>query len=217
MAKRVTKAEKIAKMSLESLGKLSGESGKKQLLSYARTLKSGYTRRVGSFKRKGLVSHAQISFEKSYPTGKQIPLNKMTRNQLLLEIARYSKFFNDQTSTEKGIRDINRQQDIRIFGANARGAPKMTMTSEEREAFWDFYEEFRNQYPEWSTQPFSESVQQNLADIMFKDPIFESMTFINRLEYAKKRFLDSIQTENIEDSPNVLLGRGANLKGAIHK
>lgn len=221
MAKRITKAEQIAKKSPEEFGRLSGKSGMKQLLSYARTLKSGYTRRVSSFNRKGLVSYAKISFENSYPKdAKQVPLTKMTRNQLLLEIARYSKFFNDQTSSEAGIRRINREQDKRIFGTDSRGHPLRTMTAKEREDYWDFYDEFRNQNPEWSTQPFSESVQHLLGD-MFRlnlkgklesgeEKYFNQMSFTEKLEFAKQRFIKSRREEIIEDTPNVYLGRRSN-------
>lgn len=208
MAKRITKAEKIAAMSPEELAKYKGLSGDKQLRSYLSTLRAGYKRRVGSFSRKGLVSYAQISFEKSAPNNlKGVPLTKMNRNQLLLEIARYSKFFNDVTSTEKGIRETNYAQDRRIFGTDYKGRPLYTMTQKEREEYWDFYDEFKNQFPEWSTQPFSESVQQSLAEAIFEDPDFENATFTQKLRIAREHFELLQDKESMEDGPNVLSGR----------
>ena len=120
MAKRKqTQAEKIASIPIEQIIKMSGKE-RKTLENYVRTLRGGYKRRVQSFARKGLTSHAQIAFEGTIPDKKPVQLTKMTRNQLILEFARYSKFFNDVTSSEAGIKKVNREQDIRIFGQDAK-------------------------------------------------------------------------------------------------
>lgn len=214
--KKLTKAEQIAKMSIEIFSKIKNdEAGRKDLIQYVRTLRSGYNRRVSSFKRKGLKSYAQMSLEKSVPNSiRNTPVNKLTRNQLILEIARYSKFFNDATSSESGIKEINRQQDIRIFGKDKRGRPLKTMTQEEREKYWDLYEEFRNMFPQWRTQPFSESVQQLLADALFHEDLdedsipFESKTLMEKLNILEKNMRERQTILNLEDVPNVLSGKG---------
>lgn len=206
----MTKAEKIAKIPIEKIMTAKKEDIDK-LRGYLRVLSSGYRRRVGSFRRKGLVSYAQISFEVSFPENiKGKPIKDLSRDQLILEIARYQHFFNSSTSSEKGIIKVNREQDKRIFGVDRRGRPLNTLSQEEREYFWNFYEEFKNQFPEWSTQPFSETVQQSLADSMINDPIFAKLNFMDKLKLARDKFLGQIQMQNLEDTPNVLSGRGAN-------
>lgn len=208
MAARVTKAEKIAKIPIEQISSIKKENID-TLRGYLRVLETGYKRRIGSFRRKGLISYAQISFEASYPDNiKKVPIKDLSRNQLILEIARYQHFFNSATSNEKGIIQVNREQDKRIFGTDKRGFPLKTMSQEEREFYWNFYDEFKNQYPEWSTQPFSETVQQSLADAVFSDHEFSKLDFIEKLILAREKFLKNISQQNIEDGPNVFSGRG---------
>lgn len=209
MAKKLTQAEKIAKISPEQLGYLKGESGKKKLISYLRTLRTGYNRRVGAFSRKGLTSYAQISLEKSSPASlRGVQLNKLTRNQLIFEIVRYQKFFNDATSSEAGIKKVNREQDARIFGTDKRGRPLNTMSQEEREEYWDFYDEFKAQNKEWSGQPYSETIQQSLADLIFSEPGFKSLSLAEKLKRAKHKFERDLIKTTVEDMPNVYSGRG---------
>ena len=142
--KKLTRAEQISNMPIGQVIKLSGKEGRKKLESYIKSLRFGYKRRVQSFKKKGFISHAQIALEGTLPPGKEVQLTKMTRNQLILEFARYSKFFQDVTSSEAGIKEVNRQQDIRIFGTDERGRPKRTMTDTERQKYWSLYEEYQN-------------------------------------------------------------------------
>lgn len=210
-SKRKTQAEKIAEIPIEQVAKLSGDIGIKELRKYVRTMRTGYTRRVQSFKRKGLKSYAQIALEKSVPKGKkQVELTKLTRNQLLLEFARYSKFFNDVTSSEAGIKLVNKKQDIRIFGATESGRPLRTMSNDERERFWDLYDEFLNQKPTSSSRFSSESIQQQLADLQFSDSGIgtDLNEFFNRIE----KELDKKKTEeNVKDEANIYSGIGLNV------
>ena len=210
--KRKTKAEKIAERPMEYINKLSGQEGRKELEGYVRQLRSSYKRRVGSFKRNGLVSYAQISFEDSTPPGRKVQLTKMSRNQLLLEYYRYAKFFNDETSSIEGIKRVNRQQDERIFGVNSRGLPKTQMTPEERSRYWRLYDEFKNQFPQWASQPYSEDEQKVLAQAMFGDDGFNKMTFVQKLERMEQLMQERQTLLNLEDVPNVLSGRGPRLK-----
>lgn len=200
MAKK-NKAQEIAEIPIEEIAKLS----KEQLIPYVKSLRYGYTRRVSSFKKKDLISHAQIAFEQSLTTKKPVQLTKLSRNQLLMEFARYSKFFKDKTSSEEGIKEVNREQDIRIFGADEKGNPLMTMTTQQRMDYWSAYEEFKNQYPQYAGQPYSESVQQSLADAVFDS---KSQSFTDLLANAKKRLEQKQEEVNLRSVPNVYSGRG---------
>lgn len=208
MAKRKqTQAEKIASIPIEQIIKMSGKE-RKTLENYVRTLRGGYKRRVQSFARKGLTSHAQIAFEGTIPDKKPVQLTKMTRNQLILEFARYSKFFNDVTSSEAGIKKVNREQDIRIFGQDAKGRPRRTMTDMERQKFWSLYEEYENQHPTASSRYGSESIQQQIADAMFDTQTIGGDNLIDFLDRVENRLAQKTMEENLRSVPNVYSGRG---------
>lgn len=208
MAKRKqTKSEKIASIPIEQIIKMSGKE-RKTLENYVRTMRQGYKRRVQSFARKGLTSHAQIAFEGTIPDKKPVQLTKMTRNQLILEFARYSKFFNDVTSSESGIKKVNREQDIRIFGQDAKGRPRRTMTDTERQKFWSLYEEYENQHPTASSRYGSESIQQQIADALFDTQSIVGDNLIDFLDRVENRLAQKNVEENLRSVPNVYSGRG---------
>lgn len=211
MAKRkLTKAEQIARIPWDEISKIKGdEEGLEQLRGYLKILRSGYSRRVASFNRKNLFSYANFSLLSNatymYSVKEIYGLN---RNKLLLEMARYIKFFNDQTSTEEGIKKVNREQDLRIFGADSRGRPLKTMTTQERFMYWTLYEEFERQYPIWVTQPYSDDTQKILAEAFFMDDEFNKMTFAEKMEYLHRKIEEERSVINLEDSPNAYSGRG---------
>lgn len=206
--KKMTQAEKISQIPIEDVVRLSGKEGRKQLEKYVSTLRAGYKRRVSSFQRKGLVSHAQIALEGTVPSTKPVQLTKMTRNQLVLEFARYSKFFQDKTSSEAGIKEVNKAQDIRIFGADQRGRPNRTMTDNERQKFWSLYEEYQNQQPTATSRYGSESIQQMIADAMFNTSGITGDNLVDFLDRVEARLAQKNLDENLRSVPNVYSGRG---------
>lgn len=205
--RRKTKSEQIASIPIEQITKMSGKE-RKTLEKYVRTLRQGYKRRIQSFARKGLISHAQIALEGTISNKKPVQLTKMTRNQLILEFARYSKFFNDITSSETGIKKVNREQDIRIFGQDSRGRPRRTMTDMERQKFWTLYEEYENQHPTASSRYGSESIQQQIADALFDTQSIGGENLIDFLDRVEQRLLQKTTEENLRSVPNVYSGRG---------
>lgn len=208
MAKRKqTQAEKIASIPIENITRMSGND-RKTIEKYVKTLRTGYKRRVQSFERKGLISHAQIALEGTIPDKKQVQLTKMTRNQLILEFARYAKFFNDVTSSEAGIKKVNREQDIRIFGQDEKGRPRRTMTDQERQKFWSLYEEYQNQQPAATSRYGSESIQQQIADAMFDNRSINGENLVDFLDRVEQRLAQHSMEENLRSVPNVYSGRG---------
>lgn len=205
--KKRTQAEKIAAIPIEDITKMSGKE-RKTLEKYVKTLRAGYKRRVQSFARKGLISHAQIALEGTIPDKKQVQLTKMTRNQLILEFARYAKFFNDVTSSEAGIKKVNREQDIRIFGKDEKGRPKRTMTDQERQKFWSLFEEYENQHPTATSRYGSESIQQQIADALFDAQSINSENLVDFLDRVEQRLAQHSMEENLRSVPNVYSGRG---------
>lgn len=214
----MTKAEQISKIPAEQLALLKGEIGMKTLRNYARTLQAGYKRRVSSFKRNNKVSYAQLAFENNMPklSKSTRKIKDMTRNQLLLEIARYSHFFNSVTSTIKGIDLVNKEQDSRIFGTFANGKPLSTMSTDEREEYWRLYDNFMNANPMFNITGTSEQVQKVLASVMFKDSKFQGMLDAERIDYLKKKLEDFRSEQEAEELKitgglgNVYSGKGPN-------
>lgn len=210
----MTKAEILAKTPYQEISKIKfDEKGRKKLIADVTALRSAYKRRVLSFKRNGLVSHAQIALEREIPRTKQVQLTEMTRNQLLLEFFRYATFFNSETSTAEGIKRLNREQDARIFGVDNKGRPRLTMSKEERILFWDTYEEYKNQFPADVNQQFSsEQTQQFIADAIFGKNSISSIGLADFLSQVRDRLQSNKEAEDIQDVPNTFSGRRDDFK-----
>lgn len=207
--KRKTKAEILSEKPLEEISKMMKPENIAQLRKDLTILRAGYRRRIGSFERKGLSSYAQIALERSIPEGSLRDIKKMSPNQLVLEYARYSKFFRDVTSNEKGIRDVNRMQDIRIFGADNRGNPLRTMTPEERESFWELYDEFKKQYKEDFSKYQSGRVMSMLGTMEFENGA-DSPDFLEQLNKLKEKLESEYQSRDRRSAQSVRRGRRNN-------
>lgn len=70
------------------------------------------------------------------------PTSKLKRVEAIAELQAYKKFFGAKSSAVSGAREIMREQDVRIFGADVSGRPLKRMTRKERENFWALYDEF---------------------------------------------------------------------------
>lgn len=205
--KKQTQAEKIASIPIEQITKMTSKD-RKALEKYVKTLRAGYKRRVQLFVRKGLVSHAQIALEGTIPDKKPVQLTKMTRNQLILEFARYAKFFNDVTSSEEGIKSVNRAQDVRLFGTDAKGRPKYSMSQEERTRFWQLYEEYQNQNPSKFVNYGYNTVQQAITEMTLSGSELTSDNLIVLMDKLDAILEKSYFEQNLGSVPNVYSGRG---------
>lgn len=212
MARKLTKAERIARIPDIQISKLKGDEGRKQLIQYVRTLQAGYKRRVASFLRQGEFSHAQYSLEESFTPGARGKISNMSMRQLHMEFARYAQFFKSETSTLEGIRKVNRQQDIRIFGVDEKtGRPLQNMSSEQRQEYWKLYDEYMNQHPEHFLA--SEQVQQILGSSQFL-PSNNSYDISKRIEEIRAELERQRNLEQIQRSvPNVFMGGGPFIPG----
>lgn len=210
MAKKLTKAEQLARRSHVEFSRIpNDEEGLKELRDYLKIFRSGYSRRVAAINRRGIYSYAQDALENSMPKEMMsVKLTELNRNQLLFQIAAYQKFFNDVTSTIQGIKKVNREQDARIFGTYKNGLPRKRMTEEQRKEFWRLYDEFRNQFPKWSTQPYSETTQQYIAKVMFNQEDFSLIDFTERLEILNLLLTEENEIIIPEDIPDVYTGAG---------
>lgn len=190
---RQTKAEKIANIDPNTIAKLGSEPGMKTLRNYVSSLRSGFLRRSQAIKRSGLYSYSLDKVGNIMTAGQ---IKHAGYHQLISEYYKLSDFFNSQTSTVQGIKSVNREQDIRFFGATKSGRPKRTMTNEERQEFWSLYAEYLNMYrSDASTKYASTVVQQQLADALFVDkiPTDNLVDFLRQTrEKVQEGILDSI-------------------------
>lgn len=204
---RLTKAEMISKIPIENIASKSGQAGTDELRAMVRTLMTGYKRRAASLDKRGLVSHAKISLESSLEGTTQRKIKDMTRNQLLLEFARYSKFFNDKTSSQRGIEEVNAEQDKRIFGTDGSGRPARSMDDMERRKFWAVYDEYNNLHPTGIAAFSSETIQKAIGRISLTGKDFNLMDSLNEVhEILEREYRD--RTDG--SVPNVFSGRGDN-------
>lgn len=207
MGRKMTLAEKYAMMPPEQISKMGGPEGRKQLEKILRTMRSGYSRRVSAFKRNDIVSYAQIAFEGAGGASKK-PIKKMSFNQIVHEISKYSSFFTSETSNVAGVKRVNREQDKRIFGEDARGRPVRTMTNEERDRYWSLYDEFKKQKKAEFYSSTSETVQQQLAEMSVdKFPSLQEM-----FDEMSKKLAEARDIASIEEWSDVYSGGGPFIK-----
>lgn len=197
-----TVAEKLARIPIEQVSKMSEEELKKNL----KKMEMGYKRRVQSFKKRGEVSYAQISLERAMVDKR--PISELTRNQAYLRYSLYAKFFNEITSTSKGIQTVNLEQDIRIFGADKRGRPISRMTNDQRERYWDLYDEFVNQKKADYAKYGSEYIQQTLASAIFGDEPISTRNLPLFLDAVAEKLKNEKKSDITGGTPNVYSGKG---------
>lgn len=211
MAKKKSLAQKTIEMSPEELSKLTFD----ELRKAYRAIRISYGRRKSSIERQGEFSHAQYKYETERKARKSKSFEKMSRNQLLLEVVQLQQFFEAKTSTVEGIRKVNYEQDVRLFGKTEKGAPRNRLTNDERRMYWDLYDEWMGgQYHRDNPQLASSEVQYALADI-FSGKNGESK-FGTKTELLD-RLTDLAQQIHdrpiLEGGPNVLSGNRHGIKG----
>ena len=123
--------------------------------------------------------------------------SRLKRVDAVSELQAYKKFFDAKSSTVKGAREIMRQQDARIFGADASGKPLQRMTRKQRENFWSLYDEFMtgDTTAEFAYRNYG-SLQQEIGKIVKerkKDPEtgkFKSFDLGEAMEELRRRLGD---------------------------
>lgn len=224
MPRKYTESERLAKISMYSL-KRKSESELQKIL---KTLQYGYKRRVAQFEKHGVYSYAQRAYEdaekaakvsagkasKAVQAGVAKVRAKKERDVLIGKISRLQSFFESETSKLKGIRKIEKEQDIRVFGADAKGNPKRTLDKESRKLFWDLYNEFVNANAAVAARMSSDRVQQALASALGWSgvlgasrgtPHYDKAQLLRTVE-LRLEFLE--RQRNIGRRPNVFSGRG---------
>lgn len=146
-----------------------------------------------------------ISNAKPLLTAKEI--KEMGYNCLIMEIAKAQDFLNSATSTRIGVEKLNYEQDQRIFGTYANGAPKYEMTPDQRSKFWSLYNEFMDSNPAIKESGYSTIIQQLVGASTDSTYSITPNTFNNILNNFHKHLSEiigdeaaSVATKNMADN-----------------
>lgn len=164
---KISKGELYARQSIEDMQKMKGDLN--AFRAQIKTMRALATRRANlidkgydeKYKRKWGRGYRTVTrhvepysyalekfrdaMKKRKEDGVIKQLSKMDYLQLLSEWRVLSSFLTSETSTLAGIKDVNRRQDLMLFGPDKKGSPIGTMTDEERKVFWALYDEFKSQ------------------------------------------------------------------------
>ena len=199
--------QKVLEMSIEDIG----QQNKSTLAKYYKSMRSALGKRMKTFREAGEFSHAYNVYEREFK--KEIPMkvSEMTQGRLQKEVVRLKKFFEGETSTVEGAQEVNRRQDVMIFGAiPGTDIPNRTMSVTERKEYWDLFDEWYAQEYETHPKLQSSEIQNTLADLMYADTgEFNSMLLTEKMAFLSKRASEEHEMDLRRKSSSVLRGKGS--------
>ena len=199
--------QKVLEMSIEDIG----QQNKSTLAKYYKSMRSALGKRMKTFREAGEFSHAYNVYEREFK--KEIPMkvSEMTQGRLQKEVVRLKKFFEGETSTVEGAQEVNRRQDVMIFGAiPGTNIPNRTMSVTERKEYWDLFDEWYAQEYETHPKLQSSEIQNTLADLMYADTgEFNSMLLTEKMAFLSKRASEEHEMDLRRKSSSVLRGKGS--------
>lgn len=200
--------QKVLEMSIDDIG----QQNKITLAKYYKSMRSALGKRMKTFREAGEFSHAYNVYEREFK--KEIPMkvSEMTQGRLQKEVVRLKKFFESETSTVEGSEEVNRRQDVMIFGSiPGTNIPNRTMSAEERKEYWNLYDEWYNQEYKKHPELQSSEIQNILADLMFAGTgEFNSMLLTEKMAYLSERASEEHEMDLRRKSSSVLRGKGSN-------
>lgn len=144
------KKPKVSRMSKQKFIKTSPASillmKNDELRPLVRRMRELYTKQADILNKYSstIYSHSLDLIQEYYEEYPQTAVSRMKQNDMRRELFRLQDFFQSQSSTVKGSKEIQKEQDIRIFGEDLLGRPKKRMTLQQRKDFWAAYNEFKN-------------------------------------------------------------------------
>lgn len=199
--------QKVLEMSIEDIG----QQNKITLAKYYKSMRSALGKRMKTFREAGEFSHAYNVYEREFK--KEIPMkvSEMTQGRLQKEVVRLKKFFEGETSTVEGAQEVNRRQDVMIFGAiPGTNIPNRTMSVTERKEYWDLFDEWYAQEYETHPKLQSSEIQNTLADLMYADTgEFNSMLLTEKMAFLSERASEAHEMDLRRKSSSVLRGKGS--------
>lgn len=200
--------QKVLEMSFEDIG----QQNKSTLAKYYKSMRSALGKRMKTFREAGEFSHAYNVYEREFK--KEIPMkvSEMTQGRLQKEVVRLKKFFEGETSTVEGAQEVNRRQDVMIFGSiPGTNIPNRTMSVTERKEYWDLFDEWYAQEYETHPKLQSSEIQNTLADLMYADTgEFNSMLLTEKMAFLSERASEAHEMDLRRKSSSVLRGKGSN-------
>lgn len=204
---RKTITQKVLEMSIEDITLQS----KSTLIKYYRSMRTALGKRMKTFREEGEFSYAYDVYVRGFK--KEIPMKtyEMTQGRLQKEVIRLKKFFEAETSTISGAKEIHRRQDVMIFGAiPGTNIPNRIMSAEERKEFWDLYDEWYKQEYEKHPELQYKEIQNTLADLMFADNSeFNSALLTEKMALLSERAYEAHEMDLRRKSSSVLRGKGS--------
>lgn len=198
---------KVIEMSIEDIG----QQNKITLAKYYKSMRSALGKRMKTFREAEEFSHAYERYEREFK--KEIPMkvSEMTQGRLQKEVVRLKKFFESETSTVEGAQEVNRRQDVMIFGAiPGTNIPNRTMSATEREEYWNLFDEWYEQEYETHPQLQSGEIQNTLADLIFAGAgEFNSMLLTEKMAFLSERASEAHEMDLRRKSSSVLRGKGS--------
>ena len=199
--------QKVLEMSIEDIG----QQNKSTLAKYYKSMRSALGKRMKTFHEAGEFSHAYNVYEREFK--KEIPMkvSEMTQGRLQKEVVRLKKFFESETSTVAGSEEVNRRQDLMIFGAiPGTNIPNRTMSAEERKEYWNLYDEWYAQEYETHPKLQSSEIQNTLADLMYAGTgEFNSALLTEKMAILSERASEAHEMDLRRKSSSVLRGKGS--------
>lgn len=106
-------------------------------------------RRMKTIKKAGKYSWSAENYIGSKKSSYKV--RGKNRNQLLAQAFNQQSYLSAKSSTLKGIKQIEKSQDKRLFGTTKSGKAKGTLSTSERSKMWELYSEFMedSRYSKW--------------------------------------------------------------------
>lgn len=180
----IMKLSDIKNLTPQDLNKMNRAALAKLVSSSERII----TRRLKSIEKADRFSWAGENYTKS--RAGTYSVRGKNRNQLLSQAFNQISFFTSPSSTLEGIKKIERNQDMRLFGTTKSGRPRRTLDVSERREMWNLYSTFMEdtRYSKWGAilgynelqKFFAEEVASGRSN---KDNYFERVDDIFRRQY----------------------------------
>ena len=205
-------SKSITQKVLEMSDKDISQQNKNTLEKYYKSMRTALGVRMKTFRDAGEFSHAYNRYEREYKKGIQMKVSEMTQGRLQKEVLLLKKFFESETSTVEGAQEVNRRQDVMIFGAiPGTNIPNRTMSVTERKEYWDLFDEWYAQEYETHPKLQSSEIQNTLADLMYADTgEFNSMLLTEKMAFLSERAAEEHEIDLRRKSSSVLRGKGSN-------
>lgn len=133
-----------------------------------------YNRQAAIFEKnsKTVYSHAYELTKNYYKYKRLQPPSKTKVADAKSELEHLRKFFEADSSTVKGAKQLVKEQSARIFGTDEAGKNRYTMSSSQAAEFWAVYNEYRSLHPTDTTKD-SNRIQQIIGAFVMSTSDFK--------------------------------------------